>query len=206
MSATMTDEELLSQLEQEASAPPPGGGGGEADEEALLNEGINPNISLDTIVPAGQYVARFEEVIVKRSQRREERDPKNPHLPATLKGGTLMLECKLVILAGEHEGRNLYDRLMLEGKGDVRLARVASVLNRYDRDLKCLTGFPSNPPTAGEIKRWLLGQVVTVEVEITPERTWNGKKQPPRSEIAFMGYHEPPAQPTETALAAPEWK
>lgn len=208
MSTTMTDqktdEELLRDLENEAAAPPPSGGGG-ADEEALLNEGINPNIDLETVVPAGEYLARFEEVIVKRSAVREERDPKTQVV--VQKGGNLMLECKLAILGGEHDGRNIYDRIMLEGKGAARMARVASVLGRYDRDLKCLTGFPSSPPTAGEIKSWLIGKVVTIEVEIEPERTFQGKKQAPRSVVAFSGYHEPPAPPNDVpAVASPQWK
>ena len=201
-----TDEELLRDLEGQAAAPPPNES--EADEAALLNEGVNPNINLETVVPAGEYLAKFAEVTVKRSQVREERDPKRPDLPPAQKGGNLMLEVKLEILQGEQEGRFVFDRLMLQGsdKATARLAKVASVLGRYDRDLKCLTGFPSNPPTAGEIKSWLIGKVVMIETIVSPARDANGKRYEARAEITFGGYHEPPAQASAPAEMMPAWK
>lgn len=203
MAATLTPEdEILRELEGQAAAPPPSDSA--AAEQALLNESVNAQIDKNDTVPAGQYLAKFIEIEVQKSQVRDERDPANPSAPPVRKGGNLMLNCKLEILQGECAGRFVYDRVMLVGKGASRMAILASALGFYDDDLKCLSGFEINPPTAGMIKARVLGQVVGIDTEIEPAREWNGKKQPPRATIAFNGYFTP-EQP-ESAVAQPSWE
>lgn len=183
----MEDAELLKQLEQQAAEPPSGGGSDE--EAALLNEGVSTNIELQTVVPKGEYVVKFAEIEVRRGKPK--RDPKT----GVERQGTLYMRCKLEILQGDFAGRSIYDNLMLEGDGAPRLARVASVLGRYDRDAKCMTGFKNNTPTAGDIKNWLLGQVVLVETLVEPERNdaATGKTFPAKAAVTFGGYHEAPS-------------
>lgn len=200
MAETFTPEEdILAELEAQASAPPLSDAA--AEEAALLNEGVNPGIEKSDTVPAGQYLAKFVEVTVQKSKEREERDPVTQIVEK--KGGNLMLNCKLEILQGECKGRFIYDRVMLVGKGASRMAILASALGFYDDDLKCLSGFETNPPTAGMIKARVLDQVVGIDTEIEPAREWNGKKQPPRATIAFNGYFTP-EQPAST-MTEPSW-
>lgn len=201
MTETLTPEQaIIAELEAEAAAPPPNDAA--AAEAALLNEGVNAQIEKSDTVPAGQYLAKFVEVTVQKSQVREERDPVTQIVEK--KGGNLMLNCKLEILQGECKGRFIFDRVMLVGKGASRMAILASALGFYDDNLKCLSGFEINPPTAGMIKARVLDQVVGIDTEIEPAREWNGKKQPPRATIAFNGYFTP--EQSATVVAQPSWE
>lgn len=203
----MTDEEkaILEELEGQSTQRPPSDDA--AAEAALLDLPINSDVKLDTVLPPATYLCRFDTVTVKRSAVKDERDPVTQAM--IKKGGNLMLDCRLVIVAGEHAGKMIFDRLMLEGGGTPRLARVASALGFYDHERKCLD-FPK-PPTAGEIKARLLGQVINVQTKIE-KSTFNNEERE-RAVVTFMGYSaveavpddmptdEPPAPKPSTAPA-----
>jgi hypothetical protein len=186
----MTEAEVLAAIDELDTAKPQSDAA--AEEAALLDQSVDPNIKPDSVVPAGEYLVKFVEVTVKKSAVRDERDPVT-HV-VTRKGGNLYLNVKLQVLTGEYAGWSIYEMVMLEGKGAARLALLASRLGFYDHQNKCLAGFPTPTPTAGMLKERLLGQVVFVETEVEAGRVWNGKKQPDRAKVTFNGYLEMPPE------------
>lgn len=195
------EKDILAELEAHAAAPPMNDEA--AVEAALLNETINGQIDLDTVIPSGTYLAKIIEVTAKKSALREERDPVT-HL-VSKKGGNLYLNLKLQVLDGEFAGRFVWDMVMLTGKGSARMAQLASALGFYDKDAKVLTGFGTATPTAGMIKARILGTVVGIETEVEPSRVWQGKTQPPRAKPTFNGYFTPET-PAGAAQEIPGWE
>jgi len=188
VSTATADNDILSELESAASVPPPSDG--VAAEAALLNESID-GTNLDNTVPADKYLVKIVEVTAKKSEVREERDPKNPGAPPVRKGGNLYFNLKLQILQGKHAGRVVWDMVMLTGQGSSRMALLASRLGFYDKDAKVLTGFGTPTPTLAQIKARLMNQVVGIETEIETGRKWREQTQPDKSKVVFNGYLDP---------------
>ena len=192
-----SDDDILNELKNQVSNPPPASGG---EDEELLNRSASSNYEIDTVIPVGEYIVKFAEVKVQLGK--EKRDPKTQQtIP-----GTPFLNCVLEITTGEFEGKKIFEMIMLEGKGATRLARLASVLGFYDRDNKCLSGFPVNPPTYGMIRDRVLNSVCKVKTAIVKSE-WpiNSGQFREQCKVEFAGFF--PIETTATTLEqAPSWE